>query len=326
MWGNEYLGIDRRVPLGARLDMIPAFEEETLEETERYRVFRDAQGRIRKGLKEGESEGYRMSMDQYISFPITENADFVKIRQRYNSETAARYDDLRAAGVPEWRNRDFVATVPDCGTFGLYWNLREWMGTMNLSYAFFDQPQLVHEMLDFLVEFAIDTLSRVLKEFDVDYFSFSEDFAFKTGPLVSPALFRKFFVSPYRRLTEFLRRHSINSIWLDTDGNCEILIPLLLECGVTCLWPLEQTAGMDPRKLRREYGRDLALSGGIDKRELAKGKREIEQELESKLPSLLEQGGYIPTLDHAVPPDVSLENYTYYLELKQRYLEGRHGA
>jgi len=58
---------------------------------------------------------------------------------------------------------------------------------------------------------------------------------------------------------------------------------------------------MDPVSLRKKYGKNLALSGGIDKRPLTKDKKAIEQELINEVPYLVEQGGYIPTIDHAVP-------------------------
>jgi len=98
------------------------------------------------------------------------------------------------------------------------------------------------------------------------------------------------------------------------------LIPLMLEAGITCHWPLERAANMDPLKLRQIYGHDLALAGGVDKRELTKGRDEIDRELYHVLPPLLEDGGYIPTLDHAVPPDIPYDNFMYYLELKQKLL------
>jgi uroporphyrinogen decarboxylase len=69
----------------------------------------------------------------------------------------------------------------------------------------------------------------------------------------------------------------------------------------------------------------LALCGGVDKRELAKDKKAIEQEVERILP-LIEQGGYIPTVDHTVPPDVSYENFMYYMEIKMKALQGEYGA
>jgi uroporphyrinogen decarboxylase len=80
---------------------------------------------------------------------------------------------------------------------------------------------------------------------------------------------------------------------------------------------------MDPVRLRNQYGKDLALCGGIDKRELTKDRDAIRQELLKKLPPLLDSGGYIPTVDHTVPHDVPYENFLFYLEMKREIAEGR---
>ena len=60
--------------------------------------------------------------------------------------------------------------------------------------------------------------------------------------------------------------------------------------------------------------KNLVMMKGIDKRALIEGKDAIDRELESKLPYLCREGGYIPGCDHLVPPDVSLENYLYFLD------------
>jgi uroporphyrinogen decarboxylase len=172
-----------------------------------------------------------------------------------------------------------------------------------------------------MVEFFIQTTEKALTELEIDAFTFNEDFAFKNGPLISPRIYREFFLPRHKAISEYLRKHGVKVIELDSDGNTEPLIPLMIDAGINCNWPLESAAGMDPVKLRKEYGKDLALMGGIDKRELAKDKKAIEEELRRKVLPMLESGGYIPTVDHTVPPEVPLENFLYYLELKRRIAE-----
>ena len=82
---------------------------------------------------------------------------------------------------------------------------------------------------------------------------------------------------------------------------------------------MEVNAGMDVARLRREYGRDLLMTGGIDKRALADGPRAIDAELERCIPVALE-GGYIPTVDHSLPPDISYANFQYYWRRKKEML------
>jgi hypothetical protein len=88
------------------------------------------------------------------------------------------------------------------------------------------------------------------------------------------------------------------------------------------LWPLERASDRDPLFIRQKYGHDLRLWGGVDKRELAKGKAAIDSHLLSLAP-LIADGGFIPTVDHLVPPDVSLENFCYYMRQKKLLLAGK---
>ena len=109
---------------------------------------------------------------------------------------------------------------------------------------------------------------------------------------------------------------------LDSDGNPDLLIPMLMDAGVDMIWPMERAAGMDPVETRKKYGKSLRLSGGVDKREIAKGKEAIDAHLRHLAP-LVEEGGFIPTIDHAVPPDVSWDNFKYYMDSKRKMLEGK---
>jgi uroporphyrinogen decarboxylase len=67
------------------------------------------------------------------------------------------------------------------------------------------------------------------------------------------------------------------------------------------------------------------MSGGIDKRELAKDKAAIEREVMRKVPPLVERRGYFPGVDHAVPPDVPLENYKHFISLLKKICGWVHG-
>jgi uroporphyrinogen decarboxylase len=94
------------------------------------------------------------------------------------------------------------------------------------------------------------------------------------------------------------------------------LIPLFVEAGVDGIMPFEVAAGMDVREIRRQWP-ELVICGGIDKREIAKGRQAIDRELEAKLPEMFRSGGYLPSMDHHVPPEVSYADFKYYLERTQ---------
>jgi hypothetical protein len=323
--GEERFGMDHREYIPVNFDMLPAFDVETLEETDRYVTFRDGKGRVRRALKEGTIRGGRMSMDTYLSHAVTDLASFRALLPRYNPSHAGRYPaGWRTFMVPRWRSRDHVLVLGrNCSTLGFYWRAREFMGTEGLSYAWYDQPELCHEMVETIADFTIEVAKPVLAETDVDYVFINEDMAMKAGPLLSPDTYRTFVFGPMKRLVDFLKSHGVRYVVVDSDGNTEPLIPLLLEAGVDGLWPLERASNdTDPAFLRRKYGKSLRLWGAVDKRELAKDHRAIDAHLATLAP-LVEQGGFIPTVDHTVPPDVSLDNFRYYMKRKAELLAGR---
>jgi len=143
-----------------------------------------------------------------------------------------------------------------------------------------------------------------------------EDMAYRNGPMISPAMFRTFMSPYYRRVIDCGRALGIEVFEVDTDGDCSLLIPLFLDAGVNMLLPFEVQAGMDIREVRARYGRRLIIEGGLDKRALARGQDAIRAEVDAKVPALLRDGGFIPAIDHLVPPDVSLADFEFYL----RYL------
>ena len=122
----------------------------------------------------------------------------------------------------------------------------------------------------------------------------------------------------YKKITELLRSNGIDVIFLDCDGNVEQLVPLWLESGINFIWPFEQAAGNDAVAMRKKYGKDLVIGGAIDKRELTKGKEAIKEEVMSKVPFLLEQGGYFPTVDHSIQPLITFENMCRFMTLLHR--------
>ena len=98
------------------------------------------------------------------------------------------------------------------------------------------------------------------------------------------------------------------------------LIPIWVDAGITHLWPFEVQSGMDVLQVRRKYGKSLALMGGIDKRACTRGFDELHREVDRVMP-LVEQGGYIPELDHSVPPNISWQNFNEFV----RYVKHRMG-
>lgn len=323
--GAEYFDLDPREYILVNYDMMPYFTEEIIERTDRYETRRNNNGIITKALIKGTSGGMRACMDQYISFPVKNIDDFRELKKRYVANLGGRYPAMwKEIRLPGWKNRNHPLILGyNCSTLGFYWRAREWMGTENVCYAWYDEPGLMHEMMEFIADFTIEVSKPVLDEVhDIDYVFINEDMTMKNGPLLSPEQYRTFIFPHMKRLVDYFKKKGVRYVLVDTDGNCELLIPLLMDAGVDGIWPLERAAGMDPVKIRKKFGRELRLWGAVDKMKIAKGKDAIEKHLAELYP-MIEEGGFIPTVDHLVSPDISLENFKYYMKRKIDLLTGK---
>ncbi len=324
-YGEDKLGLDRRDYIKINYGFIPAHRRRVLQETDEYEIVRNRKGIVTKALKEGTLDGVRMSMDQYLEFPVRTPEDFPAVKKRLVAAIPARYPEDLDAQIAAWKNRTCPLVLGEnAAANGFYWRAREFMGTEALSYAWYDYPKLMHEMMEFYADFIIETSRPVLQKIQVEYFVLNEDMSMKSGPLLSPATFREFIFPHLKRMVETFRGLGVRYFAVDTDGNPTALIPLLMDAGVDTLWPLERAADISPLELRRKFGRSLRLWGGVDKRVLVRGPDAIRAHLRELIP-LIEEGGYIPTVDHTVPPDVSWDNFQYYMEAKRYLLAGEFG-
>lgn len=256
-----------------------------------------------------------MGMSEW-EYALKSPADWPKFKACLNPDMPGRYphnwDELTA----QWKTRDYPLTL---GVGSFYGDIRNWMGPEGISYMYYDNPDFMHEMDEYLLHFFMRTLDKALSEVQFDAVSFWEDMAFKTGPLVSPAIFREFILPRYQQMTAWLRSKGIEIILVDSDGNLDELIPLFLEAGVNGVYPLEIAAGSDPVKYQRQFGKSLILMGGVDKRQLSRDRAAIDRELDRIAPAV-EAGGYIPGVDHTVPTDVPFDNFCYYIEQLKKML------
>ena len=315
-------GLDRREYIGVNFGFLPPYEPEVLEEDDECIVARNGKGIVTRALKEGTVGGGRMCMDQYLEFPVSEPKDFPAVKRRLIAAAGERYPPDLEAQVERWRTRDVPLVLGrNCAANGFYWRAREFMGTEALSYAWYDHPGLMHEMMEFYADFIIETSRPVLEKARVEYFCLNEDMSMKGGPLLGPDTYRTFISPHLKRMVDFFRAHGTKYFVVDTDGDPTPLIPLLMDAGVDTIWPIERASDISPQQWRKQFGRGLRLWGGVDKRILARGPAAIKAHLREFIP-LIEEGGFIPTVDHTVPPDVSWDDFRTYMDAKQALLAG----
>ena len=285
--------------------IVPQFEPRVISEDAGTIVMVNQGGQTVRVLKDAPQK-----MPMYLDHPVKDRDSWKEYRKRLDPDTPERWPADWNAYVEKMNSRDYPVILSVGGFFGF---LREWMGLERLLLTFYDDPDLIGDMMDTVLQLELEVIRRTVRDVKVDQASFWEDMCYKTGPLISPEMFSRFMVPRYRQVTELLRSSGIDIIYVDSDGNVTELLPLWLESGVNFIWPLEVAAGNDAVALRKQYGKDLILGGAIDKRALVRGKEAIREEVFSKVPYLLEEGGYFPSVDHLVPPDVTFDNYCYYV-------------
>jgi uroporphyrinogen decarboxylase len=253
------------------------------------------------------------SMPTWLGHPVACEADWEEIaRDRLSLDNfSQRYtvDDVDAF-IAQAKNRDYPMCLygSPIGFFGV---LRFMIGEENLYYWYYDKPDLLKRILDHLCAMWLAIAEELTAKIDFDYGRFYEDMAYRAGSLISPQMFREFMTPYYRRLIDFAMSKGVRHFVVDSDGYIEDMIPLFLEAGATALLPWEVMAGNDIERARDRYP-CLGIMGGIDKTALL-SKERIDREL-AKAARMIGRGGYVPYVDHAIPPNVTWENFKYYRE------------
>jgi len=291
--------------------MLPRYEERVVDEDEDYITQLSDRGVLMRTPKSPDA----MSMPEHLEYPVKTRADWEALKARYDPSDPDRFPSEWAERCERWREDGPVLLFQGPRSPSLFGFVRELLGPERTLLAFHDEPGLVHDMMEYNTEFVLGVLRRGLAEAPLSTVFFWEDMCYRSGPLISPAMFREFMLPRYRRVTDLARRLGVDTIFVDSDGDVSQLVPLWLESGINGVYPMEVAAGMDVAALRREYGQDLLMTGGVDKRTLAIGRAAIDQELRARIP-VAEEGGYIPHLDHGIPHDVPYDNFAYYWDQK----------
>lgn len=288
----------------------PPFAHEVVEEDERTILYINHEGILMRERKDQPMS----SMPQFVRFPVETREDFRRFwRERMKPDLAMRLGPNWKERLTAYRTRDFPLIIIADRWGGFFGPLRNMVGVERLCTLFYDDPAFVEEMMDANADFMIQMMDQILTYTDVDVFGFWEDMAYKAGPLLGPKQARRYMLPRYRRVVDFLRSRGVEFISLDSDGDIRLLIPIWLDAGINVLYPFEVQCGMDVLKIRREYGRDLRLWFGADKRVAAQGPAAIDAEM-ARVAPLVREGGYVPGPDHSFPPDVSFANCCYFME------------
>lgn len=276
--------------------------EEILDDTADYVVARDGYGRTVKLCKGA------ATLPLPLDHPVKTMDDWLAIKPHY-AFSEERFTPGWEATARAHLAAGRVLSVSIPGGFD---EPRQLMGEEELCVAYYEQPELIHDMLRTIGDTAARVLERVSATVPVDQLFVHEDMAGKSGSLAGPAQIREFIAPYYRRIWEMLRDRGARLFSQDSDGNMTGVIDAFLEAGVNVMYPMEPAAGMDIVRVRETYGTRLAFLGGLDKHVVRGTREEILAELEYKIPPMVRTGGCVLSLDHRIPNGTPLAHYRFY--------------
>jgi hypothetical protein len=306
---DELLGCDGFSWIPLVTSHYPQFEKRIVEEKDGHVTYYDEEGALRIDGIDAQGSGFVTR--KWLKFPVESREDFIKMKERYNPEDMGRRLEGYDEAFADSHTSDYpIMIVPQ----GFYWTMRQWLGFEGLSVAFYDMPELIDEMMDFILDYNVRLLRKHLSGARVDNLMINEDMAYKTACMVSPTLFREKFLPRYKEFVQEAKSICADKVFVDCDGHISDLFPLWIEAGVEGTSPVEIASEQNILDYAEKYP-DFLFLGGLDKRCLIKGKKEVEEEVIPKVRKLSARGGWIPSPDHAVPANAKYENFKYMIEL-----------
>jgi len=296
----------------------PEFESIVIEDRGEHEVVQDHAGRKVLFFK-NKREGF---MPEYLDHPVKDMKSWEEnCKWRMDPNTPERKKAI-ADSIPSYIESAKKGIIMTQRLVGGYMYLRSLFGPEALLYTFYDEPELIHDCMKTWLELSDAVIAEHQKHISLDELYLSEDICFNVSSLISPDHMREFLLPYYQQLITNIKARQKDKnrhlyIQIDTDGHIESVIDIYKEIGAQIMSPFEVASGCDVVKIGAKYP-DLIMFGGIDKRILAESKEAINRHIDYILPPLLKRGGYIPTCDHGVPPEVSFENYMHY---RKRCLE-----
>jgi len=298
------------VQCGGTTGVFGGMDAVTLEETPQYLIQQDALGRRTKLYKDV------ATISLPLDFPVRDMESWLEKKRLFSFHTD-RIDRtaVQKARAEQARGALVVASIP-----GAFDTLRDLMGDERACTGFYEQPELLRDIIETVQDTSLRVLERITDELVIDQLSVHEDLAGKSGPLIGPRQVSEFVRPYFRAVWDLVSSRGTKIFDMDSDGDVAPILEALLESGLNSVHPMEPAAGMDVVELREKYGVRLAMRGGLDKHVLREGREAIRKELEYKMQPLMREGGIAFGLDHRIPNGTPLENYRYYVDLGREIL------
>jgi uroporphyrinogen decarboxylase len=307
---HRSFSLDRIDGVWGNVWMEPYFEKKEISRQGNKIIIQDHHGLTAEVF----TEGHSATIPHYTKSSVVTPDDWKKVKaERFDPNHPNRKPDI--AKLKEWHppGRDYPLGIYGGSMIG---NIRDMLTFEGVCYAWHDYPEMLEDMVETCCVLVERFLDGVLGHIDFDYASGWEDICFNYGPILPPKFFEQIVSPRYKRIAKKLTDHGIDLWYTDCDGDVRPLLQVFLDSGINCLFPYEVNSCAHPGELLDAHP-GLRIMGGVDKMQMIKGGEAITTYLESLVP-YVKRGGFIPFCDHRCPPDVTWENYLFYLDEKER--------
>jgi len=175
-----------------------------------------------------------------------------------------------------------------------------------------ENPALIHRMAEKIMDFYRDAFRRLLEATKgrLDVMGFGDDIATQQGLMFSKDLWLFYFKAPMKELCDLIKSYGVY-VAFHSCGAVSEVIPEFIDAGADIVFPIQPKAkGMEADRLKREFGRDIVLCGGIDIQEILPfgSEQDVRNEVARVLGILAKDGGYILASGHGIMADVPSAN------------------
>ena len=251
------------------------------------------------------------TMPEFIQYTVRDRASWKFWRDRMTPQSIMPPTEMEE----NCRRYDDRVKPLELGAWGPYGFIRSLMGPAAVSTTFYDDPELIHDMLAWALDYVKTYTFPLIERLKPEVLGFGEDLCYNHGMLLSPATFREFCGQFYREIVGFAKDCGVPLITVDTDGNAMEFVDVITEYGVNSIHPFEVKGGNDLFKIREKHPRFVCF-GWLEKEIVNEGNEAmIEPEIMSKVPPLLAQGGYFPNGDHGIQPWVTFPSMCKFMTL-----------
>ncbi len=261
------------------------------------------------------------SMPEFLAYHVRDRESWLKYKKLNTPGEPWTTEQIDRACEP-YDQREYPLFIGVLSTWGL---LRDIAGTELASTLLYDVPELAAEIINWQSDLRRKYLFPLIRRLKPEIIQINEDCCYNHGMLISPRHFEEFCCPAYDEIADLADQCNTEMFIVDTDGDIDQLIPLLIKHGANALYPVEAKANLDFVNLAQKYP-DFIFIGGLEKETINENNEHlIEPEISAKVPALLKRGRYFPNLDHSLQPMCTFPNLCRFLAQLYKHTQNPNG-